>query len=173
MLDSRCRGAAQGHGADQGWNRLSKGHHQGSLTRSYRLAGTGMTRSPSRPPTDPAGPDPSLQEGRLHLGRGAGAPCTHPAASRLHPEPPRGIFISPLRGRGGPGLPDEPSPSDSTLLHTETPELQTPLCGRFNCESRCSIPSVLGTDLSLESQFVSLLHVSEEIIKAALPGSSP
>lgn len=34
-------------------------------------------------------------------------------------------------------------------------------------------PLVLDTDLSLESQFVSLLHVSEEIIKAAPPRSSP
>lgn len=34
-------------------------------------------------------------------------------------------------------------------------------------------PLVLDTDLSLESQFVSLLRVSEEIIKAALPRSSP
>ena len=36
-----------------------------------------------------------------------------------------------------------------------------------------AVPLGLDTDLSLESQFVSLLHVSEEIIKAAPPRSSP
>lgn len=36
-----------------------------------------------------------------------------------------------------------------------------------------AVPSVLDTDLSLESQFVSLLHVSEEIIKATLRSNSP
>lgn len=53
---------------------------------------------------------------------------------------------------------------------------------RWSC-TRCSegvlivnpdaVPSVLDTDLSLESQFVSLLHVSEEIIKATLRSNSP
>lgn len=97
-------------------------------------------------------------------------PHTVPGALHRRTDQPEGIFISPVPSQSPTWLPEESLWQH--LLHNETPELQTVLCRRFNCESRCSIPSVLGTDLSLESQFVSLLRVSEEIIKVALPRCS-